>query len=291
MKKQAALIMAHNQFSILKKLMLMLDHEQMDIYIHVDKKSKNFHQSDFEQICQHSMVVFVPRISVHWGHSSQVDCELLLLKAALDSGEDYSYLHLLSGVDLQIKHTDEILDFFENHPNQQFIALRNTFSGVRGLSRYYFFGAVRSYNKYIAKALNLTSMYIQKLLKTNRLKNFEFALCKSQQWFSITEECAEYVLSQEEFIHNLVRFTSCSDEMFLGTVIVNSKFRNQIYEPFRSPGGHMRLIDRDRNEGASPHTWTMDDWDTIRSCPYFWARKFDEKRDPNIIEKVFETWR
>lgn len=79
--------------------------------------------------------------------------------------------------------------------------------------------------------------------------------------------------------------------MFLGTVIVNSKFREQIYEPYRSPGGHMRLIDRDRAEGASSHTWLSEDWEITKNCPYFWARKFDIKRDRDIIEKVFHTWR
>lgn len=75
----------------------------------------------------------------------------------------------------------------------------------------------------------------------------------------------------------------------MGTVIVNSKYRDQIYESYRSSGGHMRLIDRERPEGASPHTLTMDDWDTIRQCPYLGARKFDMNKDSNIIDKVFET--
>lgn len=78
--------------------------------------------------------------------------------------------------------------------------------------------------------------------------------------------------------------------MFLGTVIVNSLYRNQIYEPYRSLGGHMRLIDRERPEGASPHTLTMEDWKMIEKCPYFWARKFDIEKDSEIIEKVFQTW-
>ena len=144
----------------------------------------------------------------------------------------------------------------------------------------------------LAKGLDIISAYIQRLLRVNRLKQLEgIQLCKCQQWFSITQDCARYVVSQRDFIHKFIRFTCCSDEMFLGTVIVNSEFKSQIYEPYRSPGGHMRLIDRERSEGASPHTWTMDDWETIQNCPYFWARKFDVKRDPEIIEQVYNTWK
>ena len=42
MDKHAILIMAHNQFDILEKLLIMLDHERNDIYIHIDRKSGFF---------------------------------------------------------------------------------------------------------------------------------------------------------------------------------------------------------------------------------------------------------
>lgn len=105
------LIMAHHQFEILEKLMMQLDHERNDLYIHIDRKSYGFDQSYFEQICKKSKVVFIPRMSVHWGDSSQTKCELRLIEAALSTGQDYLYLHLLSGVDLQIKKTAQIHDF------------------------------------------------------------------------------------------------------------------------------------------------------------------------------------
>ena len=292
MKKHAMLIMAHNQFEILEKLLIMLDHERNDIYIHIDRKSGYIDEEYFKQLCIYSRVSVIPRRRLYWGHSSLVECELDLMEAALASGEEYCYFHLLSGVDLQIKHTEEIHQFFDEHPNQQFIALRNVYSGLEGLNRYYFFLPLRSYSKVLAKGLDILSAYIQKVFRVNRLNRFgDIPLCKCQQWFSITQECARYVVSQREWIQEFIRFTCCSDEMFLGTVIINSEFKNQIYHPYRSLGGHMRLIDRERPEGVSPHTLTMEDWDMIEKCPYFWARKFDMKRDAEVIEKIFEKWR
>lgn len=289
-KKHAMLIMAHNQFDILKKLMKQLDHERNDLYIHIDRKAKDFRQSEFESICTESKVTFIERIKVYWGDSSIVDCELNLIKAALDSKQNYMYMHLLSGVDLQIKQTEDIHAFFDEHPDRQFLAFRNTASGIRGMSHYYYFGRLRQYSKPVAKGLNILSQYAQSKLKIDRLKDFPLKLYKTQQWFSITPECAEYVLSQKEFIQSFIKFTSCSDEMFLGTVIMNSPYAKQV---FRKKGieGHMRLIDRERSEGASPHTLTIDDWDMIYNCPYFWARKFDLNKDRAIIDRVFETWK
>ena len=42
MGKHAYLIIAHNNFYILKKLIALIDDERNDIYIHIDKKTKNF---------------------------------------------------------------------------------------------------------------------------------------------------------------------------------------------------------------------------------------------------------
>lgn len=44
--KYAYLIMAHNEFYVLEKLIKLLDDNDSDIYIHIDKKVKNF---DFEK--------------------------------------------------------------------------------------------------------------------------------------------------------------------------------------------------------------------------------------------------
>ena len=283
------LIMAHNQFEILELLMKQLDHERNDLYIHVDQKVKGFDQKHFENVCTHCKVRFVPRMKVYWGESSMVDCELMLLNEAMASGEDYMYLHLLSGVDLQIKNTDEIHQFFDEHPYKQFLAFRNTQSGLKGMQHYFYFMRLREFSKPLAKGLNYFSQKIQELLKVDRLEDCKYRLYKTQQWFSITSECAEYVLSQQEFIKTFTEHTNCSDEMFLGTVIMNSPFARQVYRS-RGVEGHMRLIDRERAEKASPHTMTMDDWDLIVNCPYFWARKFDTNRDEAIIKKVFNAW-
>lgn len=96
-KKHAMLIMAHTQFDILEKLMQQLEHERNDLYIHIDRKSRGVDPEHFSHICKKSKVVFIPRMSVHWGDSSQVECELRLLEATLSSGEEYLYVHLLQG--------------------------------------------------------------------------------------------------------------------------------------------------------------------------------------------------
>lgn len=59
MGKHAYLIIAHNNFYILKKLIALIDDERNDIYIHIDKKTKNFKKNDFMNICKKSKFILL----------------------------------------------------------------------------------------------------------------------------------------------------------------------------------------------------------------------------------------
>ena len=117
MKKHAYLIIAHNEFYILEKLIKLIDNEKNDIFLHIDKKVKNFDFKKFERMVKKSNLYFTKRIDVVWASSSQIKCELLMLEEATKKG-NYSYYHLISGVDLPIKSQEYIHDFFDNCGNK-----------------------------------------------------------------------------------------------------------------------------------------------------------------------------
>ena len=102
MDKHAYLIMVHNDIYILEKLLSLIDNEYNDIYLHIDKKTKNIDLDELKNICKKSDLYIVKRKNVKWSSYSQIECELLLLDEALKNNK-YSYYHLLSGVDLVIK--------------------------------------------------------------------------------------------------------------------------------------------------------------------------------------------
>lgn len=52
------LIIAHNQWWQLRELIKALDAEGHDLYIHVDKKAKDFNIADFNGITRYSPVYF-----------------------------------------------------------------------------------------------------------------------------------------------------------------------------------------------------------------------------------------
>ena len=120
MGKHAYLIICHNNFEILKKMLVLLDHERNDIYIHVDRKVKNFPYEEISRIVKKSGVFYTKRICVTWGDYSQIQTELLLLGAAVK--QSYVYYHLLSGVDFPLKRQEEIFAFFDDNPQREYIS-------------------------------------------------------------------------------------------------------------------------------------------------------------------------
>ena len=54
--KHAYLIIAHNEFNILEKTIELLDDERNDIYLHIDKKVKNFDFDKFKNIAKKSNI-------------------------------------------------------------------------------------------------------------------------------------------------------------------------------------------------------------------------------------------
>ena len=70
--RHAFLIIAHNNWNQLKKLIQLLDAENHDIYIHIDKKSKDFNKKEFLSITRKSKLYIFQEYKVFWGGFSQV---------------------------------------------------------------------------------------------------------------------------------------------------------------------------------------------------------------------------
>ena len=67
--KHAYLIMAHHEFEVLGKLVQALDDERNDIYIHFDKKVKNYPLLKTKYT---NLYILQKRTDIRWGHISQI---------------------------------------------------------------------------------------------------------------------------------------------------------------------------------------------------------------------------
>ena len=275
MNKHAYLIMAHQNFDFLKELLLALDDARNDIYLHIDKKVKDFDFEAFSVLLKKSHLYFTDRISVHWGGYSQIACELTLLKAA--SGKHYAYYHLLSGSDFPLKTQDEIHAFFEQHAGKEFLQFdaREVPRHVQErISLYHFF---RESSCPLAEPADRILTIIQRLLHVNRLRHTDLQLQKGANWFSITDAFAQYILCREDWIQNHFRHSVCADELLLQTLAVNSGFMEQVYDPFGDGNslGNLRYVDWERGTENSPYVFQEEDREMLKKLPHLFARKFD----------------
>ena len=117
--RHAYLIMCHQNYQQLCRLLKLLDDERNDIYLHIDRKSKDVPYEMIRNSLCHANLHFTKRMSVTWGSDSMIWCTLLLLKEAVKT--EHAYYHLISGVDLPLKTQDEIHDFFHEHEGKEFI--------------------------------------------------------------------------------------------------------------------------------------------------------------------------
>lgn len=274
----AFLIMAHNEFDILEKVIKLLDDNENHLYIHIDKKVKDFNFDKFSSIAKKSKIFFTNRINVSWGGYSQVQCELLLLKEAIV--HNYEYYHLISGVDLPLKTNEEIHDFFNKNKGKEFISYDKNASDTEIESRikyYYLLQDKFGRSSKLAYIIQACCIRIQKILNVNRIKDIKYTLKKGTNWFSITNNLAHYIVEKENEIYNLFRFGCCVDELFLHTMVYNSNFRDKV------AGDSLRYVDWIR---GSPYTFTEEDFDDITSSDKIFARKFSKKVDYDIVLKI-----
>ncbi len=284
MLKHAYMIMCHDNFQLLQKLLILLDDDRNDIYLHVDKKSKTFDGQKIISCVKHATVTLLKRINVNWGGYSQIKVELHLLKEA--TKKEHSYYHLLSGVDLPLKTQNEIHRFFEENSGKEFVSIDNINTKndnfFNRIGRYHFFqdfiGRNMGYRSALLEFVESISLNIQALLHIKRKTFKDTEIFKGTNWFSITHKFAKYLLTKEKDIHKIFGFGLCADELFLQTLIMNSSF----YDNWVNDS--LRYIDWER---GNPYTFLDEDYNTLISSKKLFARKFDYNRSPEIVDHIF----
>ena len=281
MEKHAYLIMAHRDDATFRTLVSLLDNEYNDIYIHMDKKVKKYNIKEIEQLVKKSHIYHIERAKVSWGGYSLINCELNLLNSAVKNGK-YQYYHLLSGQDLPLKTQKYIHNFFEKNKGKEFISFRSKEFTYQ--DRVLYFHPLQE----LLKRKNIRLAKISSMLQKPFVKrNNHISFQKGANWFSITNNLAQYVLNNRTWIKKHFKQTICADEIFLQTLIINSDFKNNLYlKDYKDDwNSHMRYIDWNR---GSPYTFKSSDFDELVKSKALFARKFDSNIDSSIVNKIYD---
>lgn len=270
--KQVILVMGHGeQSTILQKTIEVLDDKDIDFFIHWDKKYK---QPDIR--AKHSTVYFVrPRLNIAWGTDTQIKGEILLLKEAYKSIQNYKMFHLISAVDMPLMDVSYFKKFFNG--NRSYLGFDNNSSTVANRVRYYYpFSNINFRTHPLwTKIVILTNRFLQ----VDRWKKYkETSIYKGPNWFSLNREDVSKVLEANlnKFFHSY-----CADEVFIQTLLPQLNNHNhQSNDNFAA----LRYIDWNRGQ---PYLFQMSDVEELRkvkNTEYAFARKIST---PRLIDKVF----
>ena len=283
--RHSFLIMAYNNWGQLKTLLRLLDDSRNTIYLHVDAASEDFRPSELDGTLQKASLKLIPRIKITWGGYSQIECEIALLKQALNGNSDY--YHLISGMDLPLHNMDYIDDFFEKNKGKEFIHFTEygailTSNTRERIAFYHPFQEKLGSNFKVAEEI-LSSL--QRILHINRIKNNSFALGKGANWFSISRGFALYFINTWHMYKPFFSQSFCADEMIMQTVVLNSIYKERLYYPNSDDNykAIMRLIDWKR---GNPYIFTANDFHELIQSPMLFARKFDERHDCRVINML-----
>jgi hypothetical protein len=274
--KIAVLLLAHKNGAQVERLINRLRHPSIRVFLHADQKSA------LSGYTFSSPAVLVKNtVPVYWGDFSPVQATLNGMKEIRDQTRGFDYFILLSGQDYPIKPIQSLVDFLEKNKGKEFINHYpvNKEGWKAAMSRYQY------YHK------NVPGWFIfagfRQLMKLSGIKRKPpVPVWGGSQWFNITRAAFDYILDYTTANPGFTRFMkrcNFTDELFFHTILLNSPFKNNCIND------HLRYINWSSDPGKkinSPEVITQKDLTTVRQSPGFFARKFDNSIDENVLDEL-----
>lgn len=279
MPKHAYLIIVHNEFEVLRKLLKTLDDVRNDIYIHFDKKVTVLPKL----ACRQAILTLLPdekRVDVRWGTVSQIKTEMALFEAAHNKG-GYQYYHLISGTHLPLKSQDEIHALFDRCYPEEVMSLceqREEEADFK-LRHYHFLIRWFKHKNIFIQRCSQTFwrglLFLQKKggVRCNRDQSY----LKSANWISITDKAVTHLLQNQARLLRQYRYSFCGDEYFVASELQAHPSEFHIHDM-----PHLLAV---RFYRANATNYTSADFEWLMSSECLFARKFTA-RHMDVVNKI-----
>ena len=265
--KHAYLIIAHNEFEVLRRLVAALDDKRSDIFIHYDRKVRALPEIATEKSDLH---VLEDRVDVKWGTVSQIKAEYALFEAAGKVG-GYSHYILISGTHFPLVGNDRIASFLaENEGNSILPCMENA-------SDYQVDMKMRRVNILPGTIVWRAFLKIQRLLgiRINRSTRFYNA----GNWVCLSESAMRYLVERKKTILKKYRFSFCGDEFFVPTELMASSLADTVV--------FSRELLKFEIGRSNARVYTLEDYDELMASGCLFARKFDGV-NMNVVNMIYK---
>lgn len=238
-----AFLLFNNDIGLLQKQVELLSNGENRIVIHIDSKySLDVTDPRYIQIANTPLVYFIKkRINVQWGSFRFIEVILAFFKI-IYSFEDIRYVHLLSTQCFPVKSLEEIEKFFAQNQNKQFINYFEFTTGFwkKRIEMYHFHELFnprsRKPKDRFIKSFSTFLRITQKVLWAVNIKrpfpkNFPEKIYGGSAWWSISIDCARYILdfsTENPALLKRFSYTQLPDECFIQTIVMNSPFAKYV---------------------------------------------------------------
>ncbi len=313
--KHAALIMAHKNKKQLIRLIRAVSSDEIDIFVHLDRKWKLSREELAEIECSAPRVLLLKkRIHGVLDHFSLPQIEWNMIRAAVahekKTGIRYGYFVLLSGQDYPIKSQRYIQNFLDaQYPKPlidydpavvgnwvwgkyQLTRWNNRIDEIRKNRKK---GLLRSF----LVALCLVAYRIEKFfcgVPWEKLQKSNFKIYGGSQWWILPHEVIDFVQLQFRKNKKVIRQLKRSwtpDETFFQTLAMNSEQAKLMMENdsifdanSQKSMTYCNFITPTKGFRGHPHIITMEDYDRIMAKKALFARKFDQSKDREVLDKI-----
>lgn len=225
----AYLILAHDNPAHLQRLVKRLAAPESSFFVHLDAKS----DPDAFAGLKPAVNFCERRINCAWGDITLVEATLELMRCATSAPGGFDRFVLLSGACYPLQSCDYIKQFFERHPDTEFIE-------VFGLPNLEYKKPIERLTRFsIRKGKPLAGLRWRLQLFLNKVlppRDYARALAGREivcgsQWWCLSDDAVRHVLdvtSSDPAFYHFCKFVDCPDEFYFQVILWNSRFKARI---------------------------------------------------------------
>lgn len=268
--KHAFLILAHNEFGVLQRLLDALDVSGNHVFVHIDKKVTQMPELVMRK---GRLLVLSKRIKTYWGDISLIEAEYELMKAASKCGP-FDYYHIISGTHFIIVGQNTFESRYNSFGGKSVLQPAEIFPGEIRMK-------IGKYHFFIKKQGSLKNLLWRLLLKIQDYlpkRDISHINSKASQWCSLSQNDVTMLLENEKKLLRVFRRTFCCDEFFVPTALSILGIDAFLYNK-------LLFVDFDK---ANPRVLKLADFDDIMDSDCIFARKFSSESF-ELIDKICQN--
>ncbi len=316
--KIAYLINCHKNMKHVARLAHRLHSENSHIFIHVDKKAS---QETYESLFSYTKdlpycYISKTRIDGKLDDRSLVDIVMVLIADAKriqeQNGVHYSYFSNMSGQDYPIKPTKYIEDKLQASYPDLFIHCRadadaecvgRKFNRNKALIRYRNW-ALKCNVRLVRNLLKGFGVFMRKVLKLfgqtagQRVRKSGWKYYQGSAWW-VLPDCVIDAIEKEyyspsRFATIMIDESTTPEETYFQSMVMHLFFSDNDHpQSAMKMQNHMTYVDFGDLSGRPttyhPYIITSNEYDCLANSECWFARKFDDTVDSDIIDKIDET--